>query len=145
MIYAQERLEWHLGSYPPVPKDERCKKVYLIVRRGSRHVEQAYYSKKGWFDYSGTRVTNIYTWAEWPSPPSSNEVYKELQEAKSEELLEAAIHNWCAFYETEYTEFTHLKIKKFLLLGFNIAQEDGWKHVAPAWLRDYRKHIELPI
>jgi hypothetical protein len=69
----------------------------------------------------------------------------ELREARREELLEAAIDFWCGHYEVTEDDFTHHEIRRFMQLGFNIAQVDGWQHVAPKWLHDYWEHIEIPF
>ena len=69
----------------------------------------------------------------------------ELKEATNEELFEAALHYWCNHYEVTEDDFTYHEIMKFMRLGFALAQEDGWEHVAPAWLRDYREHTEIPF
>lgn len=54
----------------------------------------------------------------------AEDVYGELIEATPEELLEAAI--W--FYQSDH-------LSKFLRLGFELARPEGWKHIAPYWLK----------
>ncbi len=73
---------------------------------------------------------------------TENKMYDEIKEATKEELLEAAIHFWRSGADDDYT--AHL-IEKWMRLGFALAQKDGWMKVAPAWLKDYWKHIEIPF
>ena len=69
----------------------------------------------------------------------------ELQEmlaAKPEEWLEAAIHFWSNNTDDEYKKYL---IDRFMRLGFALAQEAGWEHIAPAWWRDWLEYISIPI
>jgi len=68
------------------------------------------------------------------------ETYYEIRHADNEELLEAAIHFWKENIEDEYSAYY---LERWMRLGFALAQEDGWERVAPAWLSDWRKHIEI--
>ena len=66
--------------------------------------------------------------------------YKELKEATPEELLEALLF-WSRIHVNrsppgKFDEDT-------LRMGFALAQKDGWEHVAPKWLRDYRNMIRV--
>ena len=66
--------------------------------------------------------------------------YYELQHADREDLLEVLIcyyKNW--YPEDDYRDM----VDKYLRMGFQLAQEDGWMLVAPAWLRDYFERIGI--
>ncbi len=66
----------------------------------------------------------------------------EIRHASNEELLEAAIY----FYQQGGSdEFLAYQRERWMRLGFALAQEDAWEKVAPAWLKDWREHIEVPI
>jgi len=56
--------------------------------------------------------------------------YTELQAAPPEELLEAAI--------AAYKQFNPAA-ERWMRLGFQLAQKDGWEQVAPYWLRMWRE------
>lgn len=62
--------------------------------------------------------------------------YEDLRNATSEELLEAVIWFICQSIEKPW------QLKRALASlrnGFQLAQPDGWQHVAPMWLRESRK------
>ena len=73
---------------------------------------------------------------------TEEKVYYEIRRAKNEELLEAAIHFWKKGTNEEYENY---QLERWMRLGFALAQEDAWKNVAPAWLTDWRKHMEIPF
>ena len=73
---------------------------------------------------------------------SNADIYYEIRHASNEDLLEAAIHYWKEDVEDEYAAYC---LEKWMRLGFALAQEDGWKRTAPAWLEDWHKHIEIPF
>lgn len=58
------------------------------------------------------------------------DVEEYLKSAPPEELLFATEY----FYRETLTE----RESYFLRLGFNLRNADGWEHVAPAWLRNYK-------
>ena len=74
---------------------------------------------------------------------TEEKVCYEIRRAKNEELLEAAIHFWRSSYEGD-NDLADM-IEKWMRLGFALAQEDAWEKVAPAWLTDWRKHMEIPF
>lgn len=60
--------------------------------------------------------------------------YQDIQNATNEELLQAFLveqkeHPSC---DTEVTQKAYIKGVE---MGFKIAQPDGWRHIAPCWLR----------
>lgn len=63
--------------------------------------------------------------------------HETLHQASPEQLLEAAINA----YSKSYPD---IDIDKWMQLGFRIAQSDGWREVAPAWLEDLIK-LETPF
>jgi len=68
------------------------------------------------------------------------ELYDDFKQASSQELLEATIEH---YRETiQWNRYERNGFLNGLRLGFKIAQEDGWRHVAPAWLREYRERKE---
>ena len=67
---------------------------------------------------------------------SDNPMYDDLKQASPEELLEATIEELKK--GTRLTKHERNEFINGLVLGFKIAQEDGWQQVAPAWLRNYR-------
>ncbi len=56
--------------------------------------------------------------------------YSDLQNAPAEELIEVAIAN--------YKE-KNMSVDFLVRLGFSLAQEGGWEHIAPAWLKAHRE------
>ncbi len=66
-----------------------------------------------------------------------DELYKELKEASPEELLEAVLYHYGM-----NAIITHNRAG-LLKLGFALARENGWRHVAPAWLGEYRNKTPL--
>ena len=73
---------------------------------------------------------------------TEEKVYYEIRHATNEELLEATIH----FYQQGAdSEFSAYNLEMWMKLGFALAQEDAWEKVAPAWLKDWRKHMEIPF
>ena len=74
---------------------------------------------------------------------TEEQVYYEIRHASNEELMEAAIHFWKGSMDGDvYGAYT---LEKWMRLGFALAQKDAWEKVAPAWLTDWRKHIEIPF
>ena len=73
---------------------------------------------------------------------TEEKVYYEIRHATNEELLEAAIHFWKDSMDDVYEAY---QLEKWMRLGFALAQKDAWEKVAPAWLSDWRKFIELPF
>ena len=73
---------------------------------------------------------------------TEEKVYYEIRHATNEELLEAAIHFWVRGKDSEYAAY---EVERWMRLGFALAQKDAWEKVAPAWLTDWRKHIEIPF
>lgn len=65
------------------------------------------------------------------------DISKELQEASNEELLEAVLYH----YDLNAIVVHHKAA--LIRLGFALAQEDGWRHVALAWLAEYRNRKPL--
>jgi len=61
----------------------------------------------------------------------SDDVYAELRAAAPQERLEAMILFWAGDSQNPRADY-------FLRLGFAVAQPDGWKQIAPAWLRAWR-------
>lgn len=74
---------------------------------------------------------------------TEEEVYYEIRYAKNEELLEAAIHFWKK--SQGFDDYAACQLERWMRLGFALAQENAWEQVAPAWLTDWRKHIEIPF
>jgi len=73
---------------------------------------------------------------------TEEEAYYEIRHASNDELLEAAIHFWQSDTDEGYAAH---ELEKWMRIGYALAQEDGWRQVAPAWLTDWRKHIEIPF
>lgn len=78
---------------------------------------------------------------------TEEDVYYETKYAGNKELLDASVHYWCKPKpEDGFSDsYDNLLIERWMRLGFALAQKDGWKHIAPAWLEDWRKHIEIPF
>jgi hypothetical protein len=65
----------------------------------------------------------------------NDDPYAELKALALEARLDVAM--W--WYEnTSYPEQRFL-VRRMLLLGFLIAQPDGWEYIAPAWLREWKE------
>jgi len=62
-----------------------------------------------------------------------SDIYEELKQSTPKERLRAAIWFW------EQAADSHADYIAGLETGFALAQPDGWRHVAPAWLREIRK------
>jgi hypothetical protein len=63
----------------------------------------------------------------------SSDSYSDLQNAPAEELLEVAIANY---------KGKGMPVEFLVRLGFDLAREGGWEHIAPAWLKQYREKPE---
>jgi len=55
--------------------------------------------------------------------------HKKLQQATPDELLKAMVQHY-ERSDDQYDFIAGLKV------GFALTQPDGWRHVAPSWLRD---------
>lgn len=64
------------------------------------------------------------------------DILEDLKTASPEELLEAYI--WFYAINTDLPEWWERAVKA----GFALAQPDGWKSVAPAWLEEYRQTMK---
>jgi len=64
---------------------------------------------------------------------------EELRKASNKELLEAVLYHYDSNAVVVHNQ------TKLLKLGFALAQENGWRHVATAWLADFRNKTPLFI
>lgn len=61
------------------------------------------------------------------------ENYAEIKIASPEELLDCGVNHYKK-YDSH--------VEKYMRIGFNIGRFNGWKEIAPAWLKEFRKKRE---